>query len=126
MTPDELKSGREKYTYIPARLVRVSDDSVAKITWKSLTLDVNLPPDWATGDPEIRKRYSSLMLDMFHHNLLNSEHDEDLMHGLLSIVFWGFASGTNGRVNGMYALAKSRTICFQSCDFYESDYSCGL
>jgi hypothetical protein len=79
MTPDELKSARERYGYIPARLVRVSDDGAAKLTWKSLTLDVDVPSNWATGDLIIRKRYSSLELDRFHRELLNSERDEELI-----------------------------------------------
>jgi hypothetical protein len=110
MTPDELKSARESYGYIPARLVRVSDDDAAKLTWKSLKLDMDVPHKWETGDPKIRTRYSSLELDMFHHALLNGAHDEDLIHGLLSVVFWGFASGTDGRVNSMRALSRSRAI----------------
>jgi hypothetical protein len=110
MTPDELKSARESYGYIPARLVRVNDDDAAKLTWKSLKLDMDVPHKWETGDPKIRKRYSSLELDMFHHALLNGAHDEDLIHGLLSVVFWGFASGTDGRVNSMRALSRSRAI----------------
>ncbi len=110
MTPDELKSAREKYGYIPARLVPVSDDGATKLTWKSLKLDIDVPSGWETGDPKIRQKYSSLALDMFHHELLNSERDDKLMHGLLSVVFWGFASGTNGRVHSMFALAKSRAI----------------
>jgi hypothetical protein len=40
MTPGELKSARKSYGYIPARLVRVSDDDAAKLTWKSLKLDM--------------------------------------------------------------------------------------
>lgn len=112
MTPDEFRSARESYAYIPARLVPVSDDGAAKLTWKSLKLDIDVPHDWATGHPKIRKKYSSLRLDMFHHGLLNSDRDDDLMHGLLSVVFWGFASGTDGRVHSMFALAKSRTILY--------------
>ena len=110
MTPEELKSARESYGYIPARLVRVSDDGAAKLTWKSLKLDMDVPHKWQTDDPKIRARYSSLELDIFHHALLNGVHDEDLIHGLLSVVFWGFASGTDGRVNSMRALSRSRAI----------------
>jgi hypothetical protein len=51
MTPDELKSARESYGYIPARLVRVSDDDAAKLTWKSLKLDMDVPHRWEMGDP---------------------------------------------------------------------------
>jgi hypothetical protein len=112
MTPDEFKSARESYACIPARLVPVSDDGAAKLTWKSLKLGIEVPHDWATGLPKIRQKCSSLKLDMFHHGLLNSDRDDDLLHGLLSVAFWGFASGTDGRVHSMFALAKSRAILY--------------
>jgi len=89
MTPNELKLAREKYGYIPARLVRVRNDDAAKLTWESLSLDIDVPQHWTTGDPLIRKSYSSRKLDAFHRKLLNSDRDGDLMHGLLSVVFLG-------------------------------------
>ena len=93
MTPEELKSARERYGYIPARSFRVRDDGIGKLTWKSLKLDIDVPLNWASGDPRIRKRYSSVELDMFHRELLNSDHDVELMHGVLSVVFWGLLRG---------------------------------
>ena len=110
MTPDDLKIARKSYGYIPARLIRVSDDHAAKVTWKSLKLDIDVPHNWATGDPKIRTRYSSQELDTYHDQLLNSERDDDLPLGLLSVVFWGYASGVDGRVNPMFALSRSRRI----------------
>jgi len=110
MTPDDLKIARKSYGYIPARLIRVSDDHAAKVTWKSLKLDIDVPHNWATGDPKIRTRYSSQELDTYHDQLLNSERDDDLLLGLLSVVFCGYASGVDGRVNPMFALSRSRRI----------------
>ena len=36
--------------------------------------------------------------------------DKDLFHGLLSVVFWGFASGSNGRLNTPRALSRAKAI----------------
>jgi hypothetical protein len=49
-------------------------------------------------------------LDTFHHDLLGDANEENIMHGLLSAVFWGFVSGVNGRVNVGRALARSRAF----------------
>ena len=55
-------------------------------------------------------KYSSFDLDEFHRALLNSGNDEELMHGLLSVVFWGFALGTEGRITAERALARCSAI----------------
>jgi hypothetical protein len=94
MTPQELKSGREKYGYIPARLVRANEGSAGDITWGPLTLKKDVPENWQSGGPIFRSTYSSLALDSFHQTLLNAEDEESLIHGLLSVVFWGYVSGT--------------------------------
>jgi hypothetical protein len=49
MIPDQLKSARESYGYIPARLIRVGDDDEAKLTWKSLKLDMEVLDDTFNG-----------------------------------------------------------------------------
>jgi hypothetical protein len=106
---DELKSAREKYRYVPARLVRPVDaGSNAALAWKSLRLVTDVPSNWRNADDTAK--YSSFELDEFHRKLLNSDKDEDLMHGLLSVVFWGFASGTQGRITAERALSKCRAI----------------
>jgi hypothetical protein len=87
MTLQELKSGRERYGYIPARLLRVDDGIAGDITWGPLTLKKDLPLNWQSGGSAIRSKYSSLALDSFHQTLLNSENDAGLIHGLLSVVF---------------------------------------
>jgi hypothetical protein len=95
---DELKSAREKYRYVPARLVRPVDaGSNAALAWKSLRLVTDVPSNWRNADDTAK--YSSFELDEFHRKLLNSDKDEDLMHGLLSVVFWGFCLWHSGTHN---------------------------
>jgi hypothetical protein len=60
---------------------------------------VDIPNNWDAGHKEIRSLYSSWKLDEFHRALPQSDYEEDLFRGLLSVVFWGFASGSNGRLN---------------------------
>jgi hypothetical protein len=108
---DELKSAREKYRYVPARLVRSVDaSSNAALAWKSLRLVTDVPSNWRNADDTTRAKYSSFELDEFHRKLLNSDKDEDLMHGLLSVVFWGFASGTQERITAERALARCSAL----------------
>ncbi len=111
MKRDELKSAREKYCYVPARLVRSLDTgSNAALAWKSLRLVIEVPPNWRNADDTTRAKYSSFELDEFHRKLLNSRNAEDLMHGLLSVVFWGFASGIEGRITAERALARCSAL----------------
>jgi hypothetical protein len=107
MTPSELKAAREKYAYVPARLIRASA-AAADLRWKSLNLIVDIPKNWDAGHNEIRSQYSSWSLDEFHRALLQSDNEEDLFHALLSVVFWGFASGSNGRLNAPRALSRAK------------------
>jgi hypothetical protein len=51
-------------------------------------------------------------LDSFHQSLLNAEDEESLILGLLSVVFWGYVSGADGRINANRALSKCRVILF--------------
>ena len=39
-----------------------------------------------------------------------SDNEEDLFHGLLSVVFWGFASRSNGQLNAPRALSRAKAI----------------
>jgi hypothetical protein len=71
---------------------------------------MDIPKGWDSGDQNIRSQYSSIELDDFHCSLLQSESEYDLMHGLLSVVFWGFASGTDGRIRSSRALARAKTV----------------
>jgi hypothetical protein len=110
MSPSELKAAREKYQYVPARLIRAHNDREPDLNWKSLKLVMDIPRDWDSGDQNIRSQYSSIQLDDFHCSLLQSESEYDLMHGLLSVVFWGFASGTDGRIRSNRALARAKAV----------------
>jgi DNA invertase Pin-like site-specific DNA recombinase len=106
----ELKAARETYQYVPARLIRAPNDREPDLNWKSLKLVMDIPKGWDSGNQDIRSQYSSIELDEFHYALLKSESEYDLIHGLLSIVFWGFASGTNGRINSKRALRRAEAI----------------
>ena len=109
MTPSDLKAAREKYQYIPARLIRAPNNCEVHLNWKSLKLIMDVPKAWDTGQ-QVRSRYSSWELDEFHHGLLQSEDETDLLHGLLSVVFWGFASGADGRLHLPRALSRAEVI----------------
>jgi hypothetical protein len=110
MTPQELKFFRERYAYIPARLVRVSDGGEVKLPWKTLCLKMSVPQNWNAESTEAKSRYSSVALDDFHQALLTSENVEDILHGLLSVVFWGFVSGAKGGVTPNFALARAERV----------------
>lgn len=77
-----------------------------------MKLNKTIPLGWSADDINVKSQHSSFELDEFHRKLLQRVDDLDLMHGLLSVVFWGFASGTNGRINASRALARSRAILF--------------
>jgi hypothetical protein len=65
------------------------------------------PLDWHS-DPTKRQAYSSLKLDNFHSELLTSDNAQALLHGLLSVVFWGYVSGTDRRIHAERALKRTR------------------
>jgi hypothetical protein len=112
MTPFEIKAAREKYNYVPARLVRASVSVAADLSWNSLKLIVDVPTGWDVEPQQTRSQYSSYKLDEFHRDLLQSENEDDLIHGLLSVVFWGFSSGVGGRLNTPRALSRAKAIVF--------------
>ena len=110
MTPSEIKAAREKYNYVPARLIRAGDYVAADLSWNSLKLIMDVPKGWDVKHQQPRSPYSSYELDEFHRGLLQSENKEDLIHGLLSVVFWGFSSGVDGRLNPRRALSRAKAI----------------
>ena len=73
-------------------------------------LAISVPQGWENGSQAIRARYSSIALDHFHSSLLNSNQDNDILHGLVSVVFWGNASGTDGRINAPFALERAHCL----------------
>jgi hypothetical protein len=46
VTPSEIKAAREKYNYVPARLIRAGNYVTADLTWKSLNLIIDVPTGW--------------------------------------------------------------------------------
>ena len=102
---------RDEYSYVPARLVRAPNTgSNADLAWKSIRLTIDVPPNWRNAFDTDRVKYSSFEVDEFHRMLLNSVIHEDLMHGLLSVVFWGFASGTDERITAERAFARCSAL----------------
>ncbi|MDD5395562.1 MAG: hypothetical protein PHE17_21270 [Thiothrix sp.] len=53
----------------------------------------------------------SLALDKFHNKLLNSHSDQDLLHGLISVVYWGYVSGRDGVSRQGRAKGKAMQLC---------------
>ncbi|HUI21581.1 MAG TPA: hypothetical protein VLZ74_11135 [Methylocella sp.] len=104
----KFKAAREAYRYIPARLIRAN--GLGDLNWRGLHLKMDVPSNWEKGGEVVRQKYSSVKLDEFHYGLLTHADDETLVHGLLSAVFWGFASGVKSRVTSGRALARSEMI----------------
>lgn len=103
----KLQHARETYAYIPAKLTRI-EVGHGDIGWADIRLVADVPPcDWH-ADATKRQNYSSLMLDEFHSGLLRSDDPQMLLHGLLSVVFWGYVSGTDGKIHMERALTRAR------------------
>jgi hypothetical protein len=84
MTPSEIKAAREKYNYVPARLIHAGDYVAADLTWKSLKLIMDVPTGWDVEDQQTGSQYSSYELDEFHRGLLQSENEDDLRRVLIN------------------------------------------
>lgn len=109
MRPNELVTARGSYGYVPACLIE-SPDKEPDLIWGDLRLVRQLPSyaDW--NNPELRLRYASVDLDAHHAKLLNEDTEKDLLHGLASAMFWGYASGTDGRFHIERAIAKTKQL----------------
>lgn len=117
------KGWRESYRYVPAHLLVTEGgvDGNNILTWEGTSLSACCP-DQATWDrlrnalnadrdnDGPKNPYSSFSLDEFHNNLLWSEKPEAPFHGLLSVMFWGFTSGTDHQVRKGRALGKARML----------------
>lgn len=106
MDHSRLREARIAYSYVPAQLVR--SNGATNISWGDLELSSWVPHKEWHSDPSQRTSHSSLQLDNFHSQLLTSDSDDDLKHGLLSVVFWGFASGKDNRIRERRALARAK------------------
>ena len=69
-----------------------------------------VPPAAAWASKEGRSEYSSVELDEFHQRLLLSDDNADLMHGLLSVVFWGNVSGKDSRIKAALSLSGANAL----------------
>lgn len=100
---------RMGYSYVPAKLVGVGVAAPDLTAWRGTPLwgDAPTRAQWAT--PAFRATCSSTGLDHHHKTLLNSPHDIDNLHGLLSVVFWGNFSDRHGRFLG-FALPRARHL----------------
>jgi len=95
---------RNLYSYIPAKLTK-SENSSESFVWGTLRVSPQGPKskDRSTWG-------SSLQLDSYHQQLLLANSDEDLLLGFSSVVFWGYASGTDGIVRPARAMGKVRVF----------------
>jgi len=105
---DNYSEARSAYSYVPARLV-LSSNREPDLVFGNLALSTSCPTvmDWQNRDDA--GIFSSLELDDFHRRLLHGA-DGELLHGLLSAVFWGFASGADGRLHPGRARARASWI----------------
>ena len=102
----DWSKGRSSYEYIPAKMVAVIDEYY-DFEWGDLKLKVEVPDPSGWNLHKKRKDYSSIQLDNFHTSLLMKGMSiESRLHGLCSTVFWGYASGTDGKVHVGRALAR--------------------
>jgi hypothetical protein len=99
-----LAQARSDYWYVPARLVR-TNALEPSLTWDDLRLTLDLPDEARWQEKAVGSGYRSLELDQFHCGLLHGT-AEDRLHGLASVVFWGYASGTDGKFRVPRALNR--------------------
>ena len=106
---EQFVRDRESYSYVPAHLVQADADGTLT-TWSGRKLNAFVPVDWQKGGSAVRSKYSSMKLDRMHRELLMSESDEDLEQGVMSVYFWGHASGTDDRVNDRRAHERAKWL----------------
>jgi len=109
ITLGEFRDAREAYAYVPARLT-VCEQGIPDVDCALVKLTMSVPRNWQHGGPAVRRSYSSVELDQFHHGLLNANRASALMHGLVSVAFWGYASGKDRIVRPSRARARARWI----------------
>jgi len=96
---------------VPARLdPTAADRNVKSIFLNGTRLTPILPAekDWLNGT--IKKEYSSIELDRYHFELLQSDKKDEIVTGVLSVVFWGFSSGADGKFREDRALARANQL----------------
>lgn len=104
---------RSRYGYPPARLRRLSVATEESLLWPEagLYFQEDCPGNEAWRLHTYRAASSSIELDQYHHELLAKPSDDtDALLALISVVYWGNASGVNGVIRPGRALARVRWI----------------
>lgn len=105
----EYQEARQKYDYVPAHLKQPSASEPSTGYFVSFPIHQVEIVDWYSS-ASVRRNYSSLALDNYHAQLLSSDSDHDLLLGLLSVVYWGFAAGTDRKTRYKRALSRCKAI----------------
>lgn len=106
----ELVQSRGKYAYPPLSL-RFCDPENAPdaVLWGQPVAICG--PSQMDG-PQFAG-YSSFKLDEYHRGLLNSSNSSEVLLGVASVTFWGFAQGRGGRHTTNRALGRARNVAGQ-------------
>lgn len=93
---------RNLYSYIPGRLI-LSNKEESDFVWDDINLKSQTPisnnlPDWG----------SSKILDTYHKKLLLSDNENEVLIGFLSVIYWGYISGSDSVIRPARALSKVR------------------
>lgn len=112
MTIEEYCCRRQGYKYPPAALAHASgvDDFDLKVPNSSLRLRGIGPTNEEWGRDQYCGTKSSKALDDFHHALLNSEKNDEIFHGILSVYYWGFYADRNGNIGRDRALGRAKQL----------------
>ncbi|AYG95654.1 hypothetical protein D8I30_11020 [Brevundimonas naejangsanensis] len=102
-----LVEARNAYAYAPFCLRRA--DSGARVDAVLWGIPVVISGPEPADAPRF-EHFSSAALDRYHGQLLHSDHDSDVLLGVASVTFWGFAQGRGGRFTTARALARAKHI----------------
>lgn len=101
---------RESYAYPPGRLVPDNDNCEDVVIVGEVRLKMDVPTTAQWQQESVRSRYSSVAVDRYHAQLLLSDHAGERLHGLLSVIAWGYVSGTDSRIRSGRAMGKTRIV----------------
>lgn len=104
---DALAAARSAYAYAPFRLDRAAASEQADAVLWGQSVVIKGP---AAEDAPRFAAHSSWALDQHHHRLLRSASDEDVLLGVASVTFWGFAQGRGGRFTTARALSRAKNV----------------
>lgn len=98
---------RKAYAYPPAKLV-FTEERFAPIINGNIAIKAEYPSknEWLKN----REKFSSMSLDEYHKNLLNSHDEDEILLGVHSVYFWGYISGKDGRITPGRAWARTEWI----------------